>query len=118
MNLYTQDIVEQLLARRGKDLPSHAAAARIVRTVFDLLTEHLVAGDTVNISRFGTFHAVHSQAHPGRNPLTGAPIQIPAKRRARFRAGQSLRQYLGDNSPESPGDENAGGEDQEEDDAA
>ena len=51
----------------------------------------LNGGDKVTIVGFGTFSASTRAARVGRNPQTGQPIKIPAKRVAKFSAGKSLK---------------------------
>ncbi len=51
----------------------------------------LKRGDKVTIVGFGTFSASNRAARMGRNPQTGQPIKIPAKRVAKFSAGKSLK---------------------------
>jgi len=51
-------------------------------------------GDKVTIVGFGTFSASNRAARMGRNPQTGAPIQIAAKRVAKFSAGKALKEAI------------------------
>ncbi len=51
----------------------------------------LKKGDKVTIVGFGTFSASNRAARMGRNPQTGQPIKIPAKRVAKFSAGKALK---------------------------
>ena len=70
---------------------SKAAAARCVDTVFDSITESLVKGDAVTIVGFGTFAVKARAARAGRNPQTGAAIQIAASNLPGFKAGKALK---------------------------
>ncbi len=54
----------------------------------------LKGGDKVTIVGFGTFSASNRAARMGRNPQTGAPIQIAAKRVAKFSAGKALKDAI------------------------
>lgn len=101
MEFYTKDVVSELIARRDKDLPSDAAASRLVQEVFAIVTDHLKVGDSVSISHFGTFHTILSAERDARNPATGENIRVPAKRRVRLRPGRDLRLALGDDGTES-----------------
>ena len=47
-------------------------------------------GDSVQLVGFGTFMLTHRKATTGRNPKTGAPIQIPARNSVRFKVGKKL----------------------------
>ena len=52
-------------------------------------------GDSVGLIGFGTFEAKKRPARTGRNPQTGAPLQIPAKTVPVFKAGKKLRDATG-----------------------
>ena len=54
----------------------------------------LKGGDKVTIVGFGTFSASTRAARMGRNPQTGQPIQIAAKRVAKFSAGKALKEAI------------------------
>ena len=54
----------------------------------------LKGGDKVTIVGFGTFSASSRAARMGRNPQTGQPIRIPAKRVAKFSAGKALKNAI------------------------
>ena len=70
---------------------SKASAARCVETVFERITSSLAAGDSVTIVGFGTFTVKSRAARTGRNPRTGASIQIAASRLPGFKAGKALK---------------------------
>ena len=70
---------------------SKAAAARCVDTVFDRITASLAAGDSVTVVGFGTFTVKDRAARTGRNPQTGAAIQIAASNLPGFKAGKALK---------------------------
>jgi len=50
----------------------------------------LKAGDKLTLVGFGTFSVSKRAARTGRNPQTGAPLKIKAKKVARFKAGKEL----------------------------
>ena len=54
----------------------------------------LNSGDKVTIVGFGTFSASTRPARVGRNPQTGQPIKIPAKKVAKFSAGKALKEAI------------------------
>jgi DNA-binding protein HU-beta len=70
---------------------SKASAARCVDTVFERITASLADGDGVTIVGFGTFSVKARAARSGRNPRTGASIQIAAARLPGFKAGKALK---------------------------
>lgn len=59
--------------------------------VLDEITASLKRGDRVAISGFGTFSVGSRAARTGRNPQTGATIQIAASKTVRFKAGKALK---------------------------
>jgi DNA-binding protein HU-beta len=54
----------------------------------------LKRGQKVTLVGFGTFSTSKRRARTGRNPQTGRPIKIPAKRVAKFVAGKSLKDSI------------------------
>lgn len=70
---------------------SKASAARCVDTVFERITSSLASGDGVTIVGFGTFSVKSRAARAGRNPRTGASIQIAASKLPGFKAGKALK---------------------------
>ena len=74
------------LSRREAELAVDAA----LRTI----EEQLAGGGEINITGFGKFHVAQRSARQGRNPQTGATIQIKASRVPRFSAGSKLKQVV------------------------
>ncbi|MGS2717558.1 HU family DNA-binding protein [Eionea flava] len=72
------------------DLPK-AAAGRALDAVIDTIEDTLKKGDQVTLVGFGTFSVKDRAARTGRNPQTGAPIQIAAAKIPGFKAGKSLK---------------------------
>jgi DNA-binding protein HU-beta len=68
-----------------------ADATRAVDAVLDSISGALKAKDTVAIVGFGTFAVKTRAARSGRNPQTGATIQIPASNVPGFKAGKALK---------------------------
>lgn len=74
----------------GADI-SKAAAGRALDAMIDAVTDTLKNGDTVNLIGFGTFEVRDRKARTGRNPQTGATIQIAAAKSPAFKAGKALK---------------------------
>ncbi len=72
------------------DLPK-ASAGRALDAVVDSITDSLKKGDPVALVGFGTFAVKHRAARSGRNPQTGATIQIKAANVPGFKAGKALK---------------------------
>ncbi len=73
---------------------SKGDASKAVDAVFGCITDALRGGSEVRLIGFGTFHVSHRRASRGRNPRTGEPIDIPAARLPKFKAGKSLKDAL------------------------
>ena len=67
---------------------------RIINTVFDKIVEALGNGDRVELRGFGAFSVKERQSREGRNPRTGASVQVEAKRVPFFKTGKELRERL------------------------
>jgi DNA-binding protein HU-beta len=70
---------------------SKAQAGRAVEALVDAVTGALKGGDQVSIVGFGSFVVRQREARKGRNPKTGAEIQIPASKAPAFKAGKALK---------------------------
>ena len=70
---------------------SKAAAERALDGTVAAITSSLQKGDMVTLVGFGTFHVSDRKARSGRNPRTGATIEIKASRVPKFRAGKALK---------------------------
>lgn len=68
-----------------------ADATKAVEAVLEAVTRTLKKGDQVSIVGFGSFSVKSRAARQGRNPKTGATIDIPASRVPGFKAGKALK---------------------------
>ena len=73
---------------------SKTDSAKAVDTVLDVVMSELKKGGDVRLVGFGTFLVTKRKATTGRNPQTGAAIQIPAANVPKFRAGKALKASL------------------------
>ncbi len=67
---------------------------RIVATVFDEITDALADGRRVELRGFGAFSTRARDARTGRNPRTGAAVDVNAKHVPYFKPGKELREKL------------------------
>jgi integration host factor subunit alpha len=89
---------------------SKKEAAEIVEALFDTMKEVLAEGQKIKISGFGNFVVRAKNERVGRNPRTGAPMPISARRVLTFKPSQVLKTALNphkDRAADSD-DENAG----------
>ena len=73
---------------------SKASATRALDAMLDAVTESLQQSEQVVLVGFGTFVAKERAARTGRNPQTGAPIEIKAAKVPSFKAGKALKDAL------------------------
>ena len=87
------EIVEQIYERVGF---SKKESADLVEKGFEIIKETLRDGEKVKISGFGNFQPRYKRARPGRNPQSGQPIEITARRVVKFVPSQVLKADLND----------------------
>ena len=85
------DLVDAISAKANV---SKAQAQLIVDDVFELISEGLSKGEKIDLRGFGTFSVRDSKARTGRNPQSGEPIQIPARRVPAFKPGKDLKEKV------------------------
>jgi integration host factor subunit beta len=66
----------------------------VICAIFDSIVRALRSGDKVEIRGFGAFHTRQRRARIGRNPKTGARIEVPPKRIPFFRPSKELRELV------------------------
>lgn len=75
---------------------SKKEASELVDLVFETMKETLGRGEKIKISGFGNFVLRDKRERQGRNPQTGDPITITARRVLNFKASQLLKESLND----------------------
>ena len=70
----------------------------VVNTVFQSITDSLSDGKKVELRGFGSFRIRERNARVGRNPKSGAQVDVPAKRVPFFKAGKELRELVDKNT--------------------
>ncbi|MEW5848759.1 MAG: HU family DNA-binding protein [Myxococcota bacterium] len=69
-------------------------AEQVVDLVFDMLVDALKRDDRIEVRGFGSFVTKKYGAYKGRNPRSGEPIDVPAKRVPFFKVGKELRERV------------------------
>ena len=69
---------------------------RIVTNIFDEISKALGRGDRVELRGFGAFSVKHRDSRVGRNPRTGASVEVSEKAVPYFKTGKQLRDQLND----------------------
>lgn len=84
-------------------------AERLVEIVFESIVETLNHGEKIELRGFGSFRVRERGARRGRNPKTGDPVSIPAKRVPYFKPGKELKELINEHhsSTTAPTDSSA-----------
>ncbi|HEY4450091.1 MAG TPA: HU family DNA-binding protein [Solirubrobacteraceae bacterium] len=85
------ELGEQVAQRNGL---SASQGRQVVETAIELISDELASGGEVAIAGFGKFSVSHRAARQGRNPSTGATINIAASKAAKFSAASALKKRL------------------------
>ena len=93
MTLTKANLVERLYKF---DRFTKAECAQIVEALFEIMKGSLEGGEDVLISGFGKFSVKRKKERVGRNPQTGAPITLPARKVITFKCSGVLRDLLND----------------------
>src|SRR3954469_6108712 len=88
------DIVQVVYTRLGGF--SKKESADLVDLAFEMMKETLGRGEKIKVSGFGNLVLRDKRQRQGRNPQTGDPIIITARRVLNFKASQLLKQALND----------------------
>ncbi|HEV3123264.1 MAG TPA: HU family DNA-binding protein [Candidatus Dormibacteraeota bacterium] len=88
MALVTRDVLAEKLAAKAEI--TMTAARDEVKWFFDTIASSLTSGDEVRVHGFGTFKTAQRAARVGRNPRTGATVQVAARRVVRFSPSTTL----------------------------
>jgi integration host factor subunit beta len=87
------EMIETLAAQKGI---SFKKAEEIVNTIFDAMTDALLAGERIEIRGFGSFVVNDYKAYTGRNPKTGESIAVKPKKLPFFKVGKELKTRITD----------------------
>ena len=82
-------------------------AERLVEIVFESIIDTLNQGEKIELRGFGSFRVRERGARRGRNPKTGDPVDIPAKRVPYFKPGKELKELINEDENGSGGAEDA-----------
>ncbi len=86
----------QLIQRLAQQHPYlvHDEVERIVKTIFEKMSEALARGERIELRGFGAFTVKERAPRVGRNPRTGETVHVPAKLRPHFKSGLELRRRI------------------------
>ena len=94
------DLVEEVSQITGM---THNDSEEAVETIFESIIGALQKGDKIEIRGFGSFRTRQRRARVGRNPKTGARVEVPPKCVPFFKPSRELREYVngGDSGAEN-----------------
>jgi len=84
----------ELIEAIAKVTCTKAEAAKALDTTLGAITKSLKKGNPVTLIGFGTFKVSKRKARIGRNPQTGKPLKIKAKKVPVFKAGAALKKAV------------------------
>lgn len=87
----TNDLADTLASENGL---TKAEARKLVDGVFAAIAGAAAKGDEVSLNGFGKFKVKDSPAREGRNPATGAAMQIAASRKLTFAPAKAIKDKL------------------------
>lgn len=85
------DLVEEVI--RITELPRKESEI-VVETIFESIIKALQTGDKIEIRGFGSFRTRQRQGRVGRNPKTGAKVEVPPKRIPFFKPSKELKDFV------------------------
>ena len=85
------DLVNHLNEKLGLN---KVESKELVEAFFDEIKKSLINNEEVKLSGFGNFKILNKRERPGRNPKTGEPAIISARKVITFKAGQKLRKKM------------------------
>ncbi|MDR0967881.1 MAG: integration host factor subunit alpha [Rickettsiales bacterium] len=83
-----RDIAKNISEKMGLGA---SASYQLVDTIFSEIAESLTRGEEVKIAKIGTFRILDKNARMGRNPKTGMPAVISARRIAAFKPSSYMK---------------------------
>ena len=86
------ELIEKVANQTGL---AKRTSGKAVDAAVSAISDCLAKGEKVTLVGFGTFGVRQRKARRGVNPQTGATLQIPAKRVAKFVAGKTLKEKVG-----------------------
>jgi len=89
------DLIEEVL--RITELPRKESET-IVETIFDSIIAALQKGEKIEIRGFGSFRTRQRRGRVGRNPKTGAKVEVPAKEIPFFKPSKELKVFVNESA--------------------
>ena len=90
------DLVEEVV--RVTELPRKESET-VVETIFESIIGALQGGDRIEIRGFGSFRTRQRRGRTGRNPKTGAKVEVPPKKIPFFKPSKELKDHVNGGAP-------------------
>ena len=92
-------IEKRVLAKRISDKFGFRGTVvkAVIQAFMDEVIDELSQGHRLELRDFGIFHPVIRKGHRGRNPRTGASVDVPSKMAVHFKAGKVLKEVVKNN---------------------
>src|SRR5579862_9486212 len=90
------DLVEEVT--RVTELPRKESEA-VVETIFESIINALQGDDKIEIRGFGSFRTRQRRGRTGRNPKTGAKVEVPPKKIPFFKPSKELKDFINNSEP-------------------
>lgn len=87
-----QELVDAIVAKNPE--VTKKLAGEVLGATLDAISDALAKGDSVQLIGFGTFEVKATSARIGRNPATGAELQIKAGKKVGFKVGKVLKERV------------------------
>lgn len=85
---------ELVAAIADKTELSKKDSEKALKAFIDVIAEELAKGEKIQLVGFGTFEVSERAAREGRNPQSGEPMNIPASKAPKFKAGKALKDMI------------------------
>ena len=95
-NLRRADLIDQVVA--VLEIPDKEAAV-IVELILHSIVRALRRGEKVEIRGFGSFRTRQRRGRTGRNPKTGAKVEVPPKKIPYFKPSKELKDFINNSRP-------------------
>ena len=82
------DLIDKIAEKAGR---SKSDAEQFLNATLSTIHDTLSSGESIPLVGFGTFSVASRAARTGKNPQTGAAIQIPASKTVKFKVGSKLK---------------------------
>lgn len=86
-----KELIEKLAEKMGMN---KSQTEELMADMFASISEILSEGYTISVPRFGKFIVYNSEGYKGRNPATGESVDVPAKKKIKFKPSDILKKYI------------------------